>query len=255
MDNSIKDKVVGFLRQVGLDGEQALVYLYLQKNGPSTVLEISRGLLTGRTKLYPALEDMVKKQVVTVHERHYGTTYGALPPENLEFLVLERERESSTLRLDLSATVHALNSIRLTAPNSSNIIEYHGENGLKQMTWNQTKANDHIKIFSQTGSDAYISPHFADKLREEWTLKQIKCFELTNDKNKKLMTKIQGYPALYKTRYIDPQVLNIEYETAIYDNVTALLHFSGNEIIGVEIYNDKLARQQEQLFDLIWSLK
>ena len=45
----------------------------------------------------------------------------------------------------------------------------------------------------------------------------------------------------------------IEFETYIYNNVVALLSYDKDDIFGVEIHNDKLARQQEQLFDLLWS--
>ena len=56
VDNSYVEKVVGFLGQLGLGNEQAAVYLFLMKEGPGTVLSISRGLGSGRTKLYPLLD-------------------------------------------------------------------------------------------------------------------------------------------------------------------------------------------------------
>lgn len=77
VDKSPEQKVVAYLKQLGLEQEQALVYLYLLKNGPGTVLAISRGLKTGRTKLYPLLSDLADKQLIAVHERHYGTSYEA----------------------------------------------------------------------------------------------------------------------------------------------------------------------------------
>ena len=126
MDNSLKKKLVSFLKQLSLDDEQAEVYLYLQMNGPSTVLAISRGLETGRTKLYPALEGMVSKQVVAVHERHYGTTYEALPPENLEFLVSELERKADIARHNFKESIHAFSGLRANSPSGSKIIEYRG---------------------------------------------------------------------------------------------------------------------------------
>jgi len=37
-----------------------------------------------------------------------------------------------------------------------------------------------------------------------------------------------------------------------YDNVVGLLNYENDDIFGVEIYSQKLARQQTQLFDLLW---
>src|SRR5689334_14001984 len=97
-ENLLKQKVVRFLKQLGLNDEQAQAYLYLLQKGPQTVLSLSRGIKTGRTKLYPLLEDLAKRQLITIHERHYGTSYEAQPPAAIEFLILERERAAESLR-------------------------------------------------------------------------------------------------------------------------------------------------------------
>lgn len=251
MDKSIKIKVVAFLKQVGLDAEQAALYIYLHENGPSTVLQMSRGLETGRTKLYPALELMVKKQVIAVHERHYGTTYEALPPENLEFLVSEYERKASGLRHNLTAAVHALNSARSESPSGSKVIEYHGVDGLKQINWNLMKAKGHYKVFELDAlkNHKLIGAHFAGKMHDIEQNKKIETYDLTNNRNRNT----DGYTAHNHFSYIDPAVFKIEFETMIYNNVVALINYDNDDIFGVEIYNNKLARQQEQLFDLIWS--
>ena len=98
VDNSLQDKVVVYLKQLGLERDQALVYLYLLQNGQDTVLGISKGIKTGRTKLYPLLEDLSERQLVVIHERHYGTSYEAQKPEVIEFLVSEHERKTEALR-------------------------------------------------------------------------------------------------------------------------------------------------------------
>ncbi len=248
-------KVVTFLKHLGLDTEQAVIYLYLQENGPSTVLTVSRGLQTGRTKLYPALDDMVKKQVVAVHERHYGTTYEALPPQNLEFLVAEAERKASGLRHDLGAAVHALGQIRHQSPSSSQVIEYHGIDGLKQMNWNLVKnADGYYKVFelSSLASKKQIGAHFAAKMTEIETERGLVTYDLTNDPDR-VSSSLTHDRSQNNYAYIDPVTFKIEFETMIYKNVVALISFDENDIFGVEIHNDKLARQQEKLFDLIWS--
>lgn len=255
MDNSLKIKLVSFLKQLGLDEEQAAVYLYLQTNGPSTVLAVSRGLDTGRTKLYPALEEMVKKQVVAVHERHYGTTFEALPPENLEFLVSELERKADIVRHNFKQSLHALSQLRSNSPTGSKIIEYHGLDGLKQMNWNLvSKASGHYKVFelSELQSHTGFNKHFKDKLDAIEVKNNLQTYDLTNNPNRSSLS-IEVVGRVNHFAYIDPAVFSIEFETYIYNNVVALLSYDKDDIFGVEIYNDKLARQQEQLFDLLWS--
>ena len=250
VDNTILKKVVGYLKQLGLDDEQASVYLYLLEHGPSTVLGISRGIGSGRTKLYPLLEDLSTKQLITTHERHYGTSYEAQTPDAIEFLVLEQERKTDGLRKNLPAVLNALSQLGVNSPTQSRIVEYKGVDGLKQMNFNLTKAKDEYRVFELAGLDKLLGAHFADKMRSIYAEKRLQSYDLTNNPNR--ANEPGSTSPFAKSAYIDPAVFKIEFETFIYNNCVALLSYDREDVFGVEIYNDKLARQQKQIFDLLW---
>lgn len=256
MDMQLKKKIVSFLKQVGLNDEQADIYLYLQEHGPSSVLSISRGLKTGRTKLYPALEDMTNKQVIAARPQHYGTSYEALPPENLEFLVSEYERKASAVRHNLTAAVHALNSVRTESPQNSRIVEYRGIEGLKQANYNLLKADGEYFVFEKANLDKHsgIPKHFAEKLRQSFVDRQITGYDMTNNPNWKMDTQITELAKYSKARYIDPKIFEIKFETFVYNNVVTLLSYDPSDVICIEIYNEALAAQQKQLFNLLWKM-
>lgn len=251
VDNSLHHKVVSFLKHLGLEAEQAQVYLFLLQNGPQTVLKVSRGLKTGRTKLYPLLEDLADKQLITIHERHYGTSYEATQPETLEFLVSEHERKAESLRKSLPAALNILDSLRDQSPTHTKLIEYRGVDGLKQMNFNLSKAKEEFRVFELAGLDKHLGKHFADKMRERFVEHGLTTFDLTNNPGRASEPGIES--PLAQTRYIDPEVFRVEFETYIYDNVVGLLSYENDDIFGVEIYSDKLARQQKTIFDLLWS--
>lgn len=251
VDKSLENKVVSYLKQLGLESEQALVYLFLLQNGPNTVLAISRGLKTGRTKLYPLLEDLAEKQLITIHERHYGTSYEAQKPEAVEFLVSEKERKAEALRSSLPAALNILKNLESESPATTKIIEYRGIDGLKQMNFNLSKAKKEFRVFELAGLDKHLGKHFAQKMRERYQENKLTSFDLTNNLNRSNEPGIES--PLAHTRYIDPEIFTIEFETYIYDNVVGLLNYENDDIFGVEIYSEKLARQQTQLFDLIWN--
>lgn len=252
-EKSLRQKVVSYLKQLGLGDEQAHAYIFLLQGGPQTVLSLSRGLKTGRTKLYPLLEDLAKKQLITIHERHYGTSYEAQPPEVLEFLIVEKERKAESLRSNLGSVTHALENIRAHSPTTSKIVEYRGVDGLKQMNWNLTKAVKEFRVFELAHLSDHLGKHFAEKFHDWQADKGITSYDLTNDPSWQLHTNVVGYEKLSKARFVDPSVFTIEFETYIYNNCVALLSYEKDDIFGVEVYNDKLARQQKQLFDLVWS--
>lgn len=251
VDSTPNQKLVAYFKHLGISKELAAIYLHLLAHGPQTVLAISRGLKSGRTKLYPALEELADKQLVTVHERHYGTSYEAQPPEALEFLVAERERKSSALRSDLPAALHLLKQMAADTPNSTRIAEYRGVDGLKQMNFNLTRAEGEFRVYELKGLDKHLGRHFADKMRERYAEKDLHTYDLTNNPKR---TAEPGVDLPHsQARYIDPQIFKIEFETFIYNNCVALLSYHQDDIFGVEIYNEKLAAQHKQLFDLVWT--
>jgi len=254
VDNTQQQKLVRYFKQLGIDPESTAVYLFLLQNGPQTVLAISRGIKTGRTKLYPLLEELADKQLVNIHERHYGTSYEAQTPDSVEFLVSEAERKSEALRSSLPAATNLLRQLQLESPTTSRIVEYRGIDGLKQMNWNLTKADGKFYVYELEHLWQNLGKHFTEKLTAIWADKKITSYDLTNNPTWEHPTEIVEHKENYsKARYIDPKVFTVEFETYIYNNCVALLSYDKADIFGVEIYNDKLARQQKQIFELIWS--
>ena len=249
----LKEKVVIYLEHLGIDKGQSHAYLFLLQHGPQTVLALSRGLSTGRTKLYPLLEDLATKQLVSIHERHYGTSYEAQPPVILEFLVSEKERKAEDLRSQLRAVAHTLEALQTQSPTTSRIVEYRGVDGLKQINFNLTKAKKEFRVFELANLSSHLGKHFAEKSRERYADSKLTSYDLTNDPYWELETNVTGYKDRSRARYIDPSVFKIEFETYIYNNCVALLSYEEDDIFGVEIYNEKLARQQTQIFNLLWS--
>jgi len=250
VDNSLKNKVVGYFKQLGLEREQALVYLFLLQTGSSSVLDISRGIKTGRTKLYPLLEDLANRQLVIIHERHYGTSYQAQKPEVIDFLVSEHERKAEALRSSLPAAINILKNLEQTSPTKTKIIEYRGVDGLKQMNYNLSKAKEEYRVFELAGLDKHLGKHFAQKMRQRYQERGLKSFDITNNKTRLNEDDFKDLTA--QIRYVDPKIFSIEFEVYIYDNCVGMLNYDQEDIFGVEIYSEKLARQQKSLFDMTW---
>lgn len=244
-------KVVRYLKRLGLEDEEPDIYVYLLSHGPQTVLQISRGISTGRTKLYPILERLADKQLITIHERHYGTTYEAQPPEVLEFIVNQHEQSAAQLRSSLPAATHLLNHLMATPPTASRIVEYRGIDGLKQMNYNLTKAKKEFRVIELAGLDKHLGKYYANKMRQRVKERGLTTYDLTNNPERISEPGIES--ANNHVKYISPGIFSIEFETYIYDDCVGLLSYSNDDIFGIEIYNQKLARQQRQLFDLLWN--
>ncbi len=249
----VQKKVIGYLKHLGLDGLEAQIYIFLLQNGGQSVLAISRGLKTGRTKLYPVLEKLAAKQLITIRERHYGQTYEAQRPEVLEFLVSEHESKAEQLRTSLGSVTNALKGMQLNAPTSSKIIEYHGVDGLKQMNWNVGKAKGEYRTFELSRLTGHLGQHFDNKFYDRQIDNKITSYDLTNNPQRGEEAKSVWDKKYFNIRYISPEVFKIAFEMTIYNNCVALFNYEAGDILGVEIYNQNMADQQVQVFDLLWN--
>lgn len=251
-----KKKILGYLKALGLTKEEAEVFLYLNQHGNSSVLDISRGLNTGRTKLYPLLTNLSDKQLVTIHEKHYGTTYEPVSLDALDFLVSDLENKAETLRKSLPAVNSILETMRSHSPSGTRLVEYKGVDGLKQMSFNLSKAKNEYRVFEQAHLDEHrIMPrYFVEKFRQVQVDNELTSLDLTNDKYWSVNTRVKNYDKYSEARYIDPRIFKINFETYIYNNCVGLLNYEHDDIFGIEIYNQNLANQQKQIFDLLWRM-
>lgn len=227
-------KVVDYLRQLGLPTDEISAYLYLLANGQQTVLSLSRGLHTGRTKLYPVLDSLALKQLVTVHERHYGTSYQAADPTVLEFLVTEQETVAQTLRSSLPSALHNLNALQMASPDTARITTYSTIDDIKQLYWNISNAAAEYRIIELPEVKKAIGKHLTDKING---LTQLTPYVISNQKAAE--------------RYLDPKMFKIDTQVMIYNEVVVLVD---RTLHATEIHDKQLARHYTQLFDLLYSL-
>ena len=96
--------------------------------------------------------------------------------------------------------------------------------------------------------------YFAEKQRALQVQNKVTSYDLTNNPNWKVATKVETFEKYSKARYLDPKVFEITFETFIYNNCVTLLNYEKNDIFGVEIYNPALAAQQSQIFDMLWKM-
>lgn len=234
--NTLNKKLVSYLRQLGLSTDEINTYLYLLQSGPQTVLQISRGLQTGRTKLYPLLEELAAKQLIIAKERHYGTSYQAGSIETLGLLVDEQENLSHSLRTGLPAALHELKGLQASSPATSSIVEYFDLEGVKQIYWNLSDAKTDYYILEVPAVGKQIGKHLKEKLRQTMIDKPVKGHILTNQKS-----------SAAPSQYISPNTFKIECETYVYNNIVGIIQYKEGGFYGVEITNELYAAQYKQM--------
>lgn len=252
MDNLIT--IQNYLSNIGLEGEATRLYIELVKTGPSSALQLARNTKISRTQTYRYLEELQNKGLASAEQLSYGTLFRALPLENIESVIAQREAETATLRGDLGTMTEVLRHIAGSNGPTATVHHHYGLAGLKQVNWNLTKAEKEFKVFEAASLSQHLDPAFARRCRERFIERGIKSYDLTN-KTEVPAAEIEPFnPAKALYRHIDPNVLTINFEMYIYNDVVTLLDYTKDQQHALEIHHPTLNAMMNQLYDSMWNL-
>ena len=87
------EKLNQTLKDIGLDENEARVYLASLSLGPTTVLKIAKGSGVKRTTIYNVIDSLKEKGLMKVELNGLKQTYSAENPEKLELMLERRKNE------------------------------------------------------------------------------------------------------------------------------------------------------------------
>lgn len=245
-------RIKKYLEKLDISPEITDVYLELTKLGPATALQLTRKTGKKRTQIYRHLEELQDKGLLSQEKLSYGTLFRALPIDNIEGLIADREAENAALRRGLGSMSDAIKAMIGAEAPETKVHHYYGKAGLKQVNWNLTKATKEFRVFEQAHLSQHLDQAFARRCRERYMEKGLVSYDLTNaiEVHSKAL---QPYnPKNSHVRHVDRKVLNIDFEIYMYDNIVTFLDYKNDQPHATEIEHPALAQMMKQLFDAIW---
>lgn len=248
------------LTKLGLSEIEAELYLHLLQFGPKTPLELSRDTDINRTKIYRCIDVLFEKKLIEDSLNERGKRIKAASPDNLELLVFAAEEELKAKRNTLSDTVLDLSQVSVQNLPGFEVKHYRGEEGLKQMLWNQLKAKE-ILFFAYTSLDKRIGEKFATKhlgeiIKRGITLKQIgNKPALAEDIEIRRFEKAGASKGLFAYKQISTDDLEIkDHGIVIYNDTVSILNWKDNDYVGIETINKGFAEVIRKIFRHYWKL-
>jgi predicted transcriptional regulator len=243
---------------LGLNEDEMQVYLCLIKNKNLTALQLSRKTKIARTKIYRLLEKLVAKNLVQENIDEVGSKFSVNPFQEIEALIVKREREVEILRDKFPELIDQLMILKAEKDANTQVLFYRGKEGLEQITWNSTKAKGIFRIYEIGNMNAFTDAKFAEKVRFEFEHKKIPHRQLTTHTHTPafLSQVSKNYwlnDDFWELRYVSPEEIDFKFEIFVYDDVYAMYTFKGDEVFCIEVHNQLLADMQKQIFDFVWN--
>jgi predicted transcriptional regulator len=246
--------ITTYLERLAIEPEATKVYIELIKNGHSSALQLAKLTNISRTQIYRHLEVLQQHGLVSAEQLSYGTLYRALPLENIEGLIANREAETAAVRRNLGGMVQALQALTGGNGPTATVQHYYGLAGLKQVNWNLTKAKDGFSVFEAARLSQHLDQAFARRCREQFIHNRLHGRDLTNALTVKHKEVEPIDRSLSEYRHIDPDLLDITFEVYIYNDVVTLLDYQQGNQMAIEIHHPSLNKMMQQLFDAMWAV-
>lgn len=256
-DSSHDSVVTAFFENLGFTSEERKLYTALAERGPLTALELSRISQVNRTKVYRLLEKLKKQGLIEEIIDENRLLAKAVGPNQLQLLV-HRQEEKTKFLTQAFPMVSSLFADRNIGNTDTRVQFYRGKNGIQQMGWNTLEADELMRGYTYRRYDEIVGSEFDRKWTEEWVKRGLVLKDLYSDRYLASHT-ISGQPARqdtanFQSRYISSTTLDINHQMDIYNNVIAIYTWYEGDVVGVEIYNQKMADMQKQLFDIVWGM-
>ncbi|OGM03401.1 hypothetical protein A2715_02840 [Candidatus Woesebacteria bacterium RIFCSPHIGHO2_01_FULL_39_32] len=262
-ETDLRTKIISdYLEQLGYSSEAIKIYIALIKNGPSTLLKISKDSGIERTKLYRLIDDFVEKGIVEEVPAYKRKTVKAVDLYTIELLVREKQSKALNLNETFPIFSEAVKDYSKDFLPGVNVVYYRGIEGMKQMIWHITRSKGLFRTCSYRFWNDIVGDKFTLDINREMIAKKFKVHDLYSDQYilyKKNWMKTKGIkPAgdwsFWNARYISEKIVKINQNIDIYNDIVAYSYWDEGDVFGVEIQNQRVADMQKQIHDVLWKL-
>lgn len=241
------EKLLKLLEDIGLNTNEANVYLSSLSLGPTTVLKISKSSGIKRSTVYDVIDSLKEKGLMRVELNGFKKIYNCENPERLEAILETRKRE-------FSAKLPELMSLYKLEGGESSIKYYTGLKAMKQIyldTLNEIKYNEEYLIITNQEKWFNLDPDFWMKEYIEERAK-LPCKTRLISQDSKIAQEHQKFQKNYNQDFkIFKQDVNVNIDMVLTPNKLIIVDLLP-PLTSLIIENKNIIELQKQMFNVIW---
>jgi len=244
MANSIESQ----LQKIGLNENEAKVYLASLKMGPATAQQIAAKALVSRPNTYIMIESLSKKGIMSSHYRGKKRYFTAGDPKQLLYVIEQQRAELDAQEEAAKGVIDALGkSSKPVDPRS--VTVYEGVESAR-VVWDELRENkDLLRGIIPLAQIRKVapSPKNGDKkfdLYKRFTVHELLVTDGSDawnkDKPKNIIDKV-----------ISPKELPVKSQIMVYGDKVVITNAEQNEL-AIHIKDAEIAQSFKAIFDRIW---
>lgn len=237
-----------------INAHEKSVLSALFKGRGATVGALSKATFINRTTLYPILEKLLEKGLVTKIQTEGNTIFKAVSLPELSEWMKRKENEVKKASTDLMQWAKN-QSHEHSVSLQTEIKHYQGLEGVMSLyddTWRENTGKiiyaltDYERAYSVIGDTFLRNDYFNQRIRHGVRVQSLLPESPIGKKELKMAKEL-----LREMRFID-LFKNLGIEINIYDNKVAIFAFDKHHPSGVLIKNDIIADAFKNIFQYLW---
>jgi len=223
--------------------EQRVLATLFQINHCS-VSRLAKETSLNRTSLYPILEKLLEKGLVTAFTQENTTLYDTIEPAAFKEWLLKQKEQLEQESTELEKWLHKTLSSNRTPSLVSKLRYFEGFDGLKTLY-----AITDVQAAVETAGEFFRKDYMPKRVAHGVKVKDI--MTESNEARHELavtnqfMREIKMAPGLFK---------DLGVEINIYDNKTMIAAYDKEKPTGVIIENEKIATAMKNIFEYLWKV-
>lgn len=249
------ETIKSYFAKLKLEPEIGSLYLALCLHGPQTITGLAQHSGIERTRIYRLKEPMEQCGLFKLSVDNKRKIYRAAPISNLQVLLSKREEELQKLEIELGQVDQMLHA-QLQTP-LTHIQFYRGKESLKQLFWNQTRADGEVYCILNENMQYYVGSVFFSRWVRKCNERNIhfrgiigESFQ--NDQKRWYDKHHNERLQHWQQRSVPSSIFKINHSTVTHDDRVIYYNLAGPEVYGIEIYNTEIARSQQGFFEILW---
>jgi sugar-specific transcriptional regulator TrmB len=249
-------KVTDYLQELGLTEIEAKVYQGLLETGPTTVKELSEQIGIKRITTHFNVETLIRKGLVsqTVHGARRQIL--AEPPERLNYLIEQREKEILQIKDSFPDFLKTVSSSSHHSDSRDQEVEvkyYVGKPGVQSIYEDVLRANE-VRAYVNSKEIAKVFPKNIELFVKTHNFRrEMYIWEIMNKSS--VATHYSGSMAKGRhfVKYV-PETMNLSVvDYIIYDGKVAIINIKENPT-GMIIINKDYYENAKEIFNFVWKM-
>jgi sugar-specific transcriptional regulator TrmB len=241
--------LIHILQAAGLSSEEAELYIKGLELGSVPASTYAKVTGFNRITTYNMLESMVERGLATSVKRERSKFYEPVSPESL---AVEVRKNADALERSLPE----LRSLRGAEYRKPHVKFFEGWDGVRRVYEDTLTAKSEILNFANSLAVRQFWPSYDDEYVAERVRRKIRLRGIAPDDETGRRVHGEDKKKYREIRLVPAKQFDFQNEINIYDHKMAICSFptkSEQDIFGVIIESQEVAKAQRQIFELAWN--